>query len=70
MRREINRAVAYFDHDGERYKIHERTNYTTGGVRFTRRFILRRADDSYQGHLPTAIGGVREARATLDARKP
>ena len=69
MNTETNRAIAYFTHEGEAYKIHERSNILHDGTRCTRRFIVRRADDSYHGHLENG-GGVREARATLNARKP
>lgn len=61
---EINRAVAYFTHEGESYKIHERTNRHSDGTPCTRRFIVRRADGKWSGEARN----VREAREVLDTR--
>lgn len=65
-RRERNRTVARFDHDGTRYTIHERSNVLSNGEIFTRRFICR-PDGGNVGNLPD-LGGVREARAVLEAK--
>lgn len=59
--KERNRTVARFTHNGEDYTIHERTNWTSQGYKFTRRFIC----DS-EGNHRGAASNVREARTVLN----
>ena len=63
-RRETNRTVARFTHDGEAYTIHERANLTSSGDWFTRRFICRVSDGGHRGEA----SNVREARRVLNER--
>lgn len=65
MKTETNRAVSYFEHRGEAYKIHERSNPLHDGTRCTRRFIVRRSDDRWSGEA----NNVRDARKVLDQRE-
>lgn len=67
MENETNRTVARFTHEGEDYKIHERTNLLGNGEKFTRRFILD-SEGCARGHL-LWCGGVKSARKVLDERK-
>ena len=58
--RERNRTVSRFTHAGESYTIHERTNWTSEGYEYKRRFICD-ASGSHRGEAST----VREARKVL-----
>lgn len=66
--KETNRTIARFTHNGETYRIHERSNQLHNGEVFTRRFICR-PDGGNVGNLER-LDGVREARQLLDAKKP
>lgn len=63
MPRERNRTVKKFQHNGDWYRIHERTNYTSNEQPFTRRFVIN-SNGAWIGDART----VKEARVVLEKR--
>lgn len=61
QRKERNRTVARFTHNGTAYTIHERTNWTSDGSPYKRRFVCRVSDGSWIAEA----NNVREARLVL-----
>lgn len=58
--RERNRTAARFTHNGKSYTIHERTNWTSEGYEYKRRFICD-SEGNHRGEAST----IRQARKVL-----